>query len=72
MMHRHVEFFGSGYCAPEYENCGKMSKKVDMYSLGVIIIELVTGRKGDPNKTNVRVIYLTTQMFYFQNFANVL
>ncbi|XP_037416324.1 disease resistance protein RGA5-like isoform X4 [Triticum dicoccoides] len=48
-----TRFITHGYCAPEYENCGKMSKKVDMYSLGVIIIELVTGRKGDPNKTNI-------------------
>ncbi|CAO2148079.1 unnamed protein product, partial [Urochloa humidicola] len=35
-----------GYCAPEYLNAGRMSFKSDMYSLGVIIMELVTGRKG--------------------------
>ncbi|VAI81545.1 unnamed protein product [Triticum turgidum subsp. durum] len=34
-----------GYCAPEYWSQGKMSFKSDMYSLGVIIIELVTGQK---------------------------
>uniref|UniRef100_A0ACD5WD64 Uncharacterized protein n=1 Tax=Avena sativa TaxID=4498 RepID=A0ACD5WD64_AVESA len=32
-----------GYCAPEYLSCGKMSFKSDIYSLGMIIIELVTG-----------------------------
>ncbi|VAI93738.1 unnamed protein product [Triticum turgidum subsp. durum] len=34
-----------GYCAPEYLHKGKMSFKSDMYSLGIIIIELVTGEK---------------------------
>uniref|UniRef100_A0ACD5WKS8 Uncharacterized protein n=1 Tax=Avena sativa TaxID=4498 RepID=A0ACD5WKS8_AVESA len=44
-----------GYCAPEYLQSGKMSFKSDMYSLGVIIIELVTGEKSIPynNKDNV-------------------
>ncbi|EMS62433.1 Cysteine-rich receptor-like protein kinase 26 [Triticum urartu] len=34
-----------GYCAPEYLSQGKMSFKTDMYSLGIIIVELVTGEK---------------------------
>ncbi|KAF7111809.1 hypothetical protein CFC21_111773 [Triticum aestivum] len=43
-----------GYCAPEYIIQGKMSFKSDMFSLGVIIIELVTGQKVIPkNKNNV-------------------
>uniref|UniRef100_A0ACD5ZZY5 Uncharacterized protein n=1 Tax=Avena sativa TaxID=4498 RepID=A0ACD5ZZY5_AVESA len=48
--------YGSrGYCPPEYLLHGKMSFKSDMYSLGVIIIELVTGDKDirDNNKDNV-------------------
>ncbi|XP_037460133.1 uncharacterized protein LOC119331062 isoform X2 [Triticum dicoccoides] len=40
------ERYGSlGYCAPEYLHKGKMSFKSDMYSLGIIITELVTGEK---------------------------
>ncbi|CAM0901810.1 unnamed protein product [Alopecurus aequalis] len=44
-----------GYCAPEYLQSGKMSFKSDMYSLGTIIIELVTGKRSIPdnNKNNV-------------------
>ncbi|KAM3355101.1 hypothetical protein ACQJBY_025713 [Aegilops geniculata] len=42
-----------GYCSPEYLLGGKMSVKSDMYSLGVIIIELVTGYKGIPDNNNV-------------------
>ena len=54
--------FGSvGYCAPEYLQQGKMSFKSDMYSLGVIIIELVTGQKAIPNNNNVRGLYLALQ-----------
>ncbi|KAF7104957.1 hypothetical protein CFC21_105817 [Triticum aestivum] len=40
------------YCAPEYLHQGKMSFKSDMYSLGVIITELVTGEKMIPNNNN--------------------
>ncbi|KAM3298182.1 hypothetical protein ACQJBY_039906 [Aegilops geniculata] len=41
-----------GYCAPEYLSHGKMSYKTDMYSLGVIITELVTGQKAIPNNSS--------------------
>lgn len=42
-----------GYCAPEYQYHGKMSLKSDIYSLGVIMLELVTGSKEDPDIANV-------------------
>ncbi|TVU26814.1 hypothetical protein EJB05_29379, partial [Eragrostis curvula] len=42
-------FFSPGYCAPEYLNRGKMSNKSDIYSLGIIIREIVTGSKEKPN-----------------------
>lgn len=48
-----TRYITQGYCAPEYVNGGKTSKKADMYSLGVIITELVTGCKGDPDNVNV-------------------
>ncbi|CAM0908794.1 unnamed protein product [Alopecurus aequalis] len=38
-----------GYCAPEYIRRGKMSFKSDIYSLGTIITELVTGEKCVPD-----------------------
>uniref|UniRef100_A0ACD5YXM8 Uncharacterized protein n=1 Tax=Avena sativa TaxID=4498 RepID=A0ACD5YXM8_AVESA len=47
------QFFTMGYCAPEYQFHGKMSFKSDMYSLGVIIVELITGRKGIPDINTV-------------------
>ncbi|CAM0884764.1 unnamed protein product [Alopecurus aequalis] len=39
-----------GYCAPEYIHYGDVSLKSDIFSLGIIFMDLVTGRKEDPNK----------------------
>ncbi|GJN06768.1 hypothetical protein PR202_ga24524 [Eleusine coracana subsp. coracana] len=48
-----------GYCSPEYLHHGKMSAKSDIYSLGVVILELVTGSKEMPSISTVRTIYRT-------------
>ncbi|XP_037438967.1 putative receptor-like protein kinase At4g00960 isoform X2 [Triticum dicoccoides] len=41
-----------GYIAPEYW-CGQIALKCDLYSLGIIIIEILTGAKGCPNIDDV-------------------
>ncbi|KAF7051458.1 hypothetical protein CFC21_059693 [Triticum aestivum] len=46
--------FGSmGYCAPEYLYHGIVSFKGDIFSLGTIIMDLVSGRKEKPNIKNI-------------------
>ncbi|KAF5743043.1 inactive protein kinase [Tripterygium wilfordii] len=35
-----------GYLAPEYAQSGQITEKADVYSLGVVFLELVTGRKA--------------------------
>lgn len=35
-----------GYCAPEYAMSGKLTLKSDIYSFGVVLMELITGRKA--------------------------
>lgn len=42
-----------GYCAPEYLHRGHVSFKSDIFSLGIIITDIVTGRKEDPNIKNI-------------------
>ncbi|KAF7046956.1 hypothetical protein CFC21_055941 [Triticum aestivum] len=47
-------FFTRGYCAPEYILGKKITIKCDVYSLGVIILELLTGHRNiRNNKDNV-------------------
>ncbi|XP_027155235.1 probable serine/threonine-protein kinase PBL10 [Coffea eugenioides] len=33
-----------GYCAPEYLDSGKLTFKCDIYSFGVVLLELIAGR----------------------------
>lgn len=35
-----------GYCAPEYQRTGQLTVKSDVYSYGVVLLELITGRKA--------------------------
>lgn len=34
------------YLAPEYAQSGQVTEKADIYSFGVVLVELVTGRKA--------------------------
>ncbi|CAL0301222.1 unnamed protein product [Lupinus luteus] len=38
-----------GYCAPEYAMTGQLTLKSDIYSFGVVFLELITGRKPIDN-----------------------
>ncbi|KAK3005879.1 hypothetical protein RJ639_017520 [Escallonia herrerae] len=35
-----------GYCAPEYERSGELTLKSDVYGFGVVLLELITGRRA--------------------------
>ncbi|KAH9615137.1 hypothetical protein KSS87_002440, partial [Heliosperma pusillum] len=43
----------SGYMAPEYLFHGQFSVKLDVYSLGVLVLEIISGRRiiGPPNRS---------------------
>ncbi|XP_076888325.1 putative serine/threonine-protein kinase PBL21 [Bidens hawaiensis] len=41
-----------GYCAPEYAMSGKLTIKSDIYSFGVVLLELVTGRRAVDSTKN--------------------
>ncbi|GFY87143.1 protein kinase superfamily protein [Actinidia rufa] len=35
-----------GYCAPEYAESGKLTKMSDIFSFGVVLLELITGQRA--------------------------
>lgn len=39
-----------GYCAPEYAMTGQLTLKSDVFSFGVVFLELITGRKAIDNQ----------------------
>ncbi|THU53638.1 hypothetical protein C4D60_Mb10t16550 [Musa balbisiana] len=38
-----------GYCAPEYAMTGQLTIKSDIYSFGVVLLEIITGRRAIDN-----------------------
>jgi hypothetical protein len=38
--------YARGYLAPEYASYGQLSDKVDVYSFGVLCLEIVGGRRN--------------------------
>ncbi|KAL2925030.1 Cysteine-rich receptor-like protein kinase 25 [Bienertia sinuspersici] len=57
-MNPKISDFGTarfGYMPPEYAKFGKISTKVDVFSFGVLLLEIISGRKnsassGNPNR----------------------
>ncbi|KAH9555267.1 hypothetical protein CY35_08G105700 [Sphagnum magellanicum] len=47
-----------GYVAPEYASRGQLSEKVDVFSFGVLVLEIVSGRKNIEPSLNEDQAYL--------------
>ncbi|KAH8955712.1 hypothetical protein BDL97_07G001900 [Sphagnum fallax] len=47
-----------GYLAPEYATFGQLSDKVDVYSFGILLLEIISGRKNIDFTLSINKIYL--------------
>ncbi|CAK9230908.1 unnamed protein product [Sphagnum troendelagicum] len=47
-----------GYLAPEYATLGQLSDKVDVYSFGILLLEIISGRKNIDFTLSIDKIYL--------------
>ncbi|PON34350.1 Tyrosine-protein kinase [Parasponia andersonii] len=51
-----------GYMAPEYPMYGTISSKYDVYGFGVVILELISGRKNAGHKSNQELEFLVDEV----------
>uniref|UniRef100_A0ACD5WD65 Uncharacterized protein n=1 Tax=Avena sativa TaxID=4498 RepID=A0ACD5WD65_AVESA len=65
-----------GYIAPEYAMCGKATRQTDIYALGVLILEVVTGQRALQNKNKVvdddDDIHITDRVWHFHREGRLL
>jgi serine/threonine protein kinase len=58
-----------GYCAPEYIRTGQLTVKTDVYSFGVFLLELITGRRAvdssRPPSEQVLVNWVCTNLLLY-------
>uniref|UniRef100_A0A0D9WZV4 Cysteine-rich receptor-like protein kinase 10 n=1 Tax=Leersia perrieri TaxID=77586 RepID=A0A0D9WZV4_9ORYZ len=52
-----------GYMAPEYALFGKVSPKIDIFSFGVLVLEIVTGRRNISSDNRCSVVNLLTEVW---------
>ncbi|KAK9062111.1 hypothetical protein SSX86_019296 [Deinandra increscens subsp. villosa] len=55
--HRNLlRLLGWGYTAPEYAQRGVLSEKVDTYSFGIVILEIISGKRSTEVKSDSQAI----------------
>lgn len=59
----YIFLFIRGYTAPEYAIHGQLSEKVDTYSFGVVVLEILSGRKSNDTRLEPETQYLLEWVF---------
>ncbi|CAK9278303.1 unnamed protein product [Sphagnum jensenii] len=61
-----------GYLAPEYATCGQLTIKADVYSFGILILEIISGRKCIDNELPPNDTYLLEKVWRLHNEGNLI
>lgn len=59
----------SGYLAPEYALLGQLTKKADVYSFGVLMLEVISGSSSSKTAFGEELLILV-EWVHFQNFLS--
>lgn len=66
-------WYFSGYMAPEYLVRGQLTEKADVYSFGVLVLEIVCGRRNSAFAQDSGSLLQTVRSFVFrQMFSAIL
>ncbi|CAM6001652.1 unnamed protein product [Sphagnum balticum] len=61
-----------GYLAPEYATRGLLTTKVDVYSFGVLLLEIISGRKNIDHNLPLEDIYLIEKAWRLHREGNLI
>lgn len=56
-------FICSGYLAPEYALLGQLTKKADVYSFGVLMLEIISGRSSSKSAFGEELMVLVEWVY---------
>ncbi|CAK9326828.1 unnamed protein product [Citrullus colocynthis] len=56
-----------GYLAPEYAMCGHLTEKADVFSFGVVALEIVSGRPNSDRSLEDNVFLLELAWYLYEN-----
>ena len=51
-----TKFMCRGYMAPEYALRGQLTEKADVFSFGVLVLEVISGRKNNNLATDMEFL----------------
>ncbi|PWZ20746.1 putative LRR receptor-like serine/threonine-protein kinase [Zea mays] len=70
--HLSTKFAGTlGYTAPEYAIHGQLSEKVDTYSFGVVVLEILSGRKSNDTRLEPETQYLLEWVSFIDHCSEI-